>query len=201
MHIKKRLQKKLKNLLHLRKIKIMKKKNYFEDYYLNISSLTQNFEKEKFIKIIKIIKGLKKNNKIILAGNGGSASIANHVATDFTKISKVRSITFNESNLITCFANDYGYKNWLSQGIKEYGINGDICILISSSGQSENIINAAKECKRKKIFSITLSGFKHNNPLRKLGNINLWVNSRKYNYVEMTHHIWLVALTDYLAEK
>jgi D-sedoheptulose 7-phosphate isomerase len=133
--------------------------------------------------------------------DGGSASIANHVATDLTKISKIRSITFNESNLITCFANDYGYENWVSKGIEKFSIPGDICILISSSGESKNIINAAKECRRKKIYLITLSGFKSNNPLRKLGNINLWVNSNHYNYIEMTHHIWLVSLADRLAKK
>ena len=58
-----------------------------------------------------------------------------------------------------------------------------------------------RNVKKKKIFLITLSGFKSNNPLRKLGNINLWVNSNHYNYVEMTHHIWLVSLSDYLAKK
>ena len=173
--------------------------NFFNEYYLNISKYTKNFDKKKFDIIIKKIRKLKKKNKIILAGNGGSASIANHVATDLTKIAKIRSTTFNESNLITCFANDYGYENWVSKGIEKFGIPGDICILISSSGQSKNMINAAKECKRKKIFLITLSGFKSNNPLRKLGNINLWVNSNHYNYVEMTHHIWLVSIADYLS--
>lgn len=177
------------------------KKNFFDKYYLDLSKLTQNFEKKKFNAIINKIKKLKKNNKIILAGNGGSASIANHVATDLTKIAKVRSTTFNESNLITCFANDYGYEKWVSKGIEKFCISGDMCILVSSSGKSKNMINAAKECKKKKIFLITLSGFKSNNPLRKLGNINLWVNSNQYNYVEMTHHIWLVSLSDYLAKK
>ena len=151
--------------------------------------------------IIDQLKKLKKNNKLILAGNGGSASIANHVAVDFTKIAGIRSITFNESNLITCFANDYGYENWVSQSLKNYAIKGDMCILISSSGKSKNIINAAKECKKKNIFLITLTGFDVNNPLKKMGNINLWVNSKKYNYVEMTHHVWLVSLADYLSEK
>ena len=177
------------------------KHSFFNEYYLSISKHTQNFDKKKFFTIIKKIRKLNKRNKIILAGNGGSASIANHVATDLTKISKIRSTTFNESNLITCFANDYGYEKWVSKGIEKFGIPGDICILVSSSGQSKNMIYAAKECKRKKIFLITLSGFNSNNPLRKLGNINLWVNSNHYNYVEMTHHIWLVSLSDYLAKK
>jgi D-sedoheptulose 7-phosphate isomerase len=177
------------------------KKNFFNNYFDDIYYQLNNFEEKKFNNICKKLKNINKKNKIILAGNGGSASIANHVATDLTKISKIRSITFNESNLITCFANDYGYENWVSKGIEKFSIPGDICILISSSGESKNIINAAKECRRKKIYLITLSGFKSNNPLRKLGNINLWVNSNHYNYIEMTHHIWLVSLADRLAKK
>ena len=128
--------------------------NFFDEYYLKISNYTQNFDKKKIFNIIKKIRKLNKRNKIILAGNGGSASIANHVATDLTKIAKIRSITFNESNLITCFANDYGYEKWVSKGIEKFGLPGDICILVSSSGQSKNMINAAKECKRKKYFSL-----------------------------------------------
>ena len=135
------------------------KKNFFDKYYLDLSKLTQNFEKKKFNAIINKIKKLKKNNKIILAGNGGSASIANHVATDLTKIAKVRSTTFNESNLITCFANDYGYEKWVSKGIEKFGISGDMCILVSSSGKSKNMINAAKECKKKKNISYHIIWF------------------------------------------
>ena len=179
----------------------IKKYNFLKDYYLDLSKLISDFENDKFLMIIDQLKKLKNNNKLILAGNGGSASIANHVAVDFTKIAGIRSITFNESNLITCFANDYGYENWVSQSLKNYAIKGDMCILISSSGKSKNIINAAKECKKKNIFLITLTGFDVNNPLKKMGNINLWVNSKKYNYVEMTHHVWLVSLADYLSEK
>ena len=155
-------------------------------------------KKKKIIEISEKLKKLGKKNKVIIAGNGGSASIAAHTAVDLTKISKIRSITFNEPNLITCFANDYGYENWLSKSIEEYMFEGDICILISSSGKSKNIINAAKACKKKNNFLITLSGFESTNPLRKLGDINLWVNSKTYNFIEMAHHIWLVSISDFI---
>ena len=54
--------------------------------------------------------------------------------------------------------------------------------------------------QKKKIYLITFSGFDKNNNLRKLGNINFWVNSSHYNYIEMTHHVWLVSIADYLAK-
>ena len=70
-----------------------------------------------------------------------------HVSVDFTKVGGVRTINFNEADLITCFANDYGYENWVSKALEFYGDDGDLVILISSSGTSKNIVNAAKNAK------------------------------------------------------
>ena len=72
--------------------------------------------------------------------------------------------------------------------------------VISSSGQSPNMINAAKKAADMNLSIITVSGFTQNNPLRQLGDINLWVDSSAYNIVEMTHHIWLLAVIDYISE-
>ena len=82
-----------------------------------------------------------------------------------------------------------------------YADPGDLAILISSSGQSSNMINGAEKAKGMGLSLITVSGFSPDNPLRKLGDVNLWVNSKTYNIVEMTHHIWLLAIIDYLVEK
>ena len=73
----------------------------------------------------------------------------------------------------------------------------DILILISSSGKSKNIINACKAKKKKKISKIiTLTGNNRNNPLSKLGDINLWVDSKIYNHIENTHQTWLLSVCD-----
>ena len=75
-------------------------------------------------------------------------------------------------------------------------------ILISSSGKSKNMINAVKAGKLKKFDSIiTLTGHKQNNPLKKLGNINLWVDSKAYNFVENIHQIWLLSIVDLIIGK
>ena len=73
-------------------------------------------------------------------------------------------------------------------------------MLISSSGQSENMIIGANKAKSLGVDVITLTGFSSDNPLRKLGSINFWVDSDKYNIVEMTHHVWLLAIVDYIIE-
>lgn len=173
----------------------------YTKYFKNISKNLQNFDYKKMEAVRKKISSLNKDNKIILIGNGGSASISNHVAVDLTKILKKRAITFNEPNLITCFANDYGYQKWAERALEAYALKKDIIILISSSGRSKNIINAAKYAKRKNIYLVTLTGFKKNNPVSKLGNENLWINSNKYNIVEMVHHVWLLSIVDLIKTK
>lgn len=174
---------------------------FLDDYANDIYQKLKDLDSRKFINLKKKILLLKKKNKIILVGNGGSASISSHIAVDFTKITGKRAVCFNEANLITCFANDYGYSNWVVKSLNSYAISGDIIILISSSGKSENLIKACQFAKKNNFFVVTFTGFKKNNPLSKLGNINFWVNSDKYNIIEMVHHIWLVALVDSMFEK
>tara|TARA_B110000438_G_C15655584_1_gene581512 strand:+ start:432 stop:980 length:549 start_codon:yes stop_codon:yes gene_type:complete len=180
----------------------MNYKKYLGNYSNSIFKLMDEVNVSSFEKTIEIITEVKKNKKkIFIIGNGGSASIASHVSVDFAKAARIQSSTFNNSNLITCFANDYGYENWVTEAIKAYCSKDDIFIFISSSGTSLNILNAAKYCKLKKFKVITLTGFKKNNPVSKLGNANFHVNSDKYNYIEMTHHIILLSLVDYFINK
>ena len=73
-------------------------------------------------------------------------------------------------------------------------------ILVSSSGTSKNIINAAKFAKKKGICLITFSGFKKNNPLSKCGKINIWVDSKVYNHIENIHQIQLLSIADLIAK-
>ena len=175
---------------------------YFKDYTKSINEILDNVDSNLIEKSVKIInKTIKQNKGIFVIGNGGSASIASHVSVDFAKVARVRSSTFNNANLITCFANDYKYENWVTEAIKAYCHRKDLIILISSSGTSKNIVNAAKYCKKNKINLITLSGFNKNNPLSKLGSINFYINSTNYNFIEMSHHIILLSIVDIFANK
>ena len=175
---------------------------YLKKYFLKFLNLCDF--KEDFLKFNKIkdelMKGKKKNKKVAIFGNGGSAAISSHFSVDLTKIAKVRCVNFNESDLITCFANDYGYENWIKKVIEFYLDKGDVLILVSSSGASKNIINAAKFAKKKGIYLITFSGFKKNNPLSKCGKINIWVNSKIYNHIENIHQIQLLSIADLIAK-
>ena len=177
-------------------------KSFFSHYTDSISELLKNVDTNLINASVNLIANTIKNkNKIYIVGNGGSSSIASHVSVDFTKVAKINCSTFNNANLITCFANDYKYENWVVEAIKAYSLEQDLFILISSSGTSKNIVNAAEYCKQKRINLITLSGFKKNNPLSQSGNINFHVESEEYNYIEMTHHIILLSIVDIFAKK
>ena len=179
----------------------MKFEKYFKNYNQSIYDLLIDLDTSLIDRSVKLILKCKKNNgKVFIVGNGGSSSIASHISVDFAKVANVPSNTFNNANLITCFANDYGHQNWIKEAIKAYTQKNDILILISSSGNSKNIINAAKYCNENNIPLITFSGFDKENNLAKLGNINIHINSKNYNYIEMSHHIILVSIVDIFAE-
>ncbi|MBA46092.1 MAG: phosphoheptose isomerase [Euryarchaeota archaeon] len=170
---------------------------FLAEYLKDLQKLSYSLNKDTLIQMSnKIIATAKSKGKIIIVGNGGSASIASHVSVDFLKSVGIRACTFNESSLITCFANDYGYENWVKEALKRNTFENDTLILISSSGESSNILNAAKYAINKKISTITFTGFKKNNSLMKLGHLNIWVDSLNYNYVEITHNQFLLMLVD-----
>ena len=175
--------------------------SFFNSYYELVSCKLKNVNNEDLFKASSILaKAGKRSSKIILAGNGGSAAIASHVSIDFTKAVGIRSINFNESSLLTCFSNDYGYDQWLSKAIEFYADENDVVILISSSGQSKNIVNGAKQALSMDLPVITLSGFSKNNNLKKLGSVNLWVDSLEYNIVESVHQVWLLSMVEHLID-
>ena len=183
----------------------MSEKDFVNKYLEDFSSLLKPNSDivTKIISARDVIVGARKNNnKIMIFGNGGSAAIASHVSVDLTKNANVRSTNYNEADLITCFANDYGYERWIEKAVDFYADQNDVLILISSSGKSKNMINACKSARNKKILKIiTFTGHDKDNPLSKLGDINFWINSKAYNFVENTHQVWLLTICDLIIGK
>ena len=175
---------------------------FFEDYFIKLKTQLDLIENSNLEALsASILSASSKNKKIIIAGNGGSSSIASHLSVDLTNAANIRAINFNDVGLITCFSNDYGYEKWISRALDSYANPGDLIILISSSGQSKNMLVAAKKARDLGVSISTFTGFNSNNPLRELGDINFWVDSKEYNIVEMTHHVWLLAIVDYIISK
>ena len=178
------------------------KAKYCNNYFKKIYSSSNSIKDSEFELLVRLIESSQKSkNKIIFVGNGGSASIASHLTIDCINAANLRAVNFNDPGMITCLSNDYGYENWIGKALGFYADKGDILVLISSSGQSENMLVAAKMAKKLKIKVVTLTGFSSDNPLRRQGDLNLWSESNEYNIVEMTHHIWLLSAIDYIIEK
>ena len=126
-------------------------------------------------------------NKLMFIGNGGSAAIASHMATDFTKNGNLRTVAFNDGSMLTCLGNDLGYENVFAKQIEMHARQGDFLVAISSSGRSANILKGVAAARTMGCAVLTLSGFQADNPLRRQGDVNMWVNSGEYGFVEIAH--------------
>ena len=138
---------------HISSIDLFLKKN-FDDFniFLNL-----------------VIKTLKKGNKIILFGNGGSASDAQHIAAELVvkykkKRKSIPAISLStDTSALTAIGNDFSFNEIFSRQIESIGKPGDIAIGITTSGKSKNVINALKLAKKKKIISVILTKEKYPN--------------------------------------
>ena len=171
-----------------------------EEYYRNISSLISSIrvtnkdgdeiEFSHGIEVVSklIISQVESDRKIMFIGNGASASISSHMAADFLRNGGMQALAFNDSALLTCISNDYGYEHVFEKPIEIFSQKEDIIFAISSSGESENIVRGVNAARLKECSVITLSGFKEDNRLCTMGDINFYVPSEKYGLVEVIHH-------------
>ena len=146
------------------------------------------------IEIIKSIvnKTIQNNNKILVCGNGGSASDSNHIVAEFVgKFERKRppynalSLTSNVA-LITAIGNDFGFEHIFSRQIEAIGHEGDVLIAISTSGNSKNVIRGINVAKKKGIYVIVLTG-KSGGEMIELGDINICIPSDDTQRIQEGH--------------
>jgi D-sedoheptulose 7-phosphate isomerase len=126
-------------------------------------------------------------SSVYLVGNGGSAAVVSHIANDFINVAALRASTLHEPAVMTCQANDFGYDKAFARQLDIFCRAGDVVIAVSSSGNSENIRNAVDAARRRGAFVATLSGFRAENPLRSMGDLNFWLSATDYGLVEIGH--------------
>jgi len=144
--------------------------------------------KQAIAQVIRQARIIKRKGKaIFIIGNGGSASIAGHLAIDLLKNARIRAICFNEPSLLTCISNDYGYEYVFQKPLEVLLSKGDMLLAISSSGRSKNIHNAVDCARKKGCLVVTMSGFGPKNPLRFKGKVNFYAPAKSYGYVEIAH--------------
>ena len=154
-------------------IKFNKKKlnstTFFKEYIAKLNKTQNLIDITKIISIYKTLEeSILNNGQIFVAGNGGSASVANHFLCDFNKgiknssnnklIPKVISLS-NSIELITAISNDLSYKKIFSFQLENFAKSNDCIILFSCSGTSKNILEAVKMAKKNKVKIIFITGF------------------------------------------
>jgi len=157
--------------------------------------------------IIAIEKNIKNSRKILVCGNGGSAAISNHFLCDYSKYMatgtnlspNMLSLSSN-IEMITAIGNDFGYEKIFSYQVDRFASTGDLLLVISSSGNSENILNAIKSAKKKKIKTISLTGF-GGGKAHKISDFGLKFSQKNYGVIEDVHHKIMHLICQFIKQK
>ena len=162
--------------------------NPFNEY---IKTLQCAHMEEQFLRFQAAFKTYK---RIIILGNGGSNSVASHISQDYMKFHNKKVSILSDPSMITMLTNDFGYE-FAYQKFLEYYVEIDtLVIIMSSGGESENMINCLNWCEENKVSYGVLTGFSENNTIRKNAKNSLWnyyINSDSYGVVECVHQIFL----------
>ena len=163
-------------------------KNHFSEYIEALKNISTETEFKKF----KDAWG--KYKKIIIIGNGGSNAVASHISQDYIKFHNKKSLVFSDPSMLTCFINDFGMDQAYKKFLEFHSDKETLNILMSSGGESKNIINCINFCEESNLPYGILTGFDSNNTARKLSKNKLWdfhINSYSYGIVECIHQIFL----------
>jgi len=157
---------------------------------MNIEELKKCIDEINTDDLSKFKEIISMSKKIIILGNGGSNAVSSHIAQDYTKALGKRAYSFSDSSRLTCYINDYGMENAFAKFIEHFSDKDTLIILISSSGNSKNVINAAKYSIENKLDLILLSGFDKSNSLNSYSEyalLSFWIDSQDYGVVEISH--------------
>ena len=181
---------------------------FFQDYILNLNNSLKNIDLKKIQKITNLIEDTIKMNKcIFICGNGGSAAISNHYVADYLKLlrtntnlmPKIISLASN-MELITAISNDLDYNKIFSYQLESLGKKNDLLILISSSGNSKNLVYALNSAKKIKMKSISFVGFK-GGKLLKLSDLCLHTKIDNYGICEDAAQIFMHVIIQFIRQK
>lgn len=161
----------------------------------------KNYE-EAMQKLMELFMEIKRKGKqVFFIGNGGSAAIASHMTADYMKNGGMKTYSLYDNSVTTCMGNDYGYEFVFSRPLEFLGNEGDLLVAISSSGNSQNIINAVQTAQKKGMMVVTLSGFSKGNSIVGMGTYNIHVPVNHYGMVESIHNLILQQIVDMILER
>jgi D-sedoheptulose 7-phosphate isomerase len=167
-----------------------------EDYLTRLKAAVDALEREKLEELSALLLGAYRNDKqVFTVGNGGSASLASHMAADLAKntigpnMKRFRIMSLNDNaSIVTALANDLGYERIFSEQLTNLIRAGDVLIVISASGNSPNILNAIRYAQTQSAAVVGLLGF-DGGEAAKLADLAIVVESWSYGIVEDLHLI------------
>ena len=166
---------------------------FVDDCISALTNLKTNEEYQKFSKEFYYRKN------VIIIGNGGSNAVASHISQDYVKKAGKHSLAFSDPSMLTCFMNDYGVEMAYVKFLEAYASKMTLIILISSSGNSENILNCVNFCEKKGYTYGVLTAFDENNKVRTAAvkaKFNYWIDTKSYGVAECIHQIFLHAVIE-----
>ena len=162
--------------------------NPFNEYVEALQSAHMGNEYEKFS------ESFHNHSRVIILGNGGSSSVASHISQDYMKFHGKKVSILSDPSMITMLTNDYGYENAYQKFLEYYVEEDTLVVLMSSGGESENILNCLTWCEENGIDYGILTGFAPDNRIRTMATNAIWnyyINSEDYGVVECIHQIFL----------
>ena len=162
--------------------------NPFSEYITTLQSAHMEEEFDKFK------KAFKDYNRIIILGNGGSNSVASHISQDYMKFHNKKVSILSDPSMITMLTNDFGYNNAYQKFLEYYVEKDTLVIIMSSGGESLNMLKCVDWCEDNKINYGVLTGFEENNTIRGEATnalFNYYIDSKSYGVVECVHQIFL----------
>lgn len=182
--------------------------NFSKDYISILSDTLHKIDFNSLSKIVSLIEKKVKNKKTLyVCGNGGSAAISNHFVCDYLKymrtdnnlLPKIFSLS-SSNELMTAISNDISYDKIFSYQLKVLACSGDILLVISSSGNSKNLIEVIKAAKKMNIKTISFTGF-DGGIIKRISDYNLHFNYKNYGISEDLHHISMHLVCQYIRMK
>jgi D-sedoheptulose 7-phosphate isomerase len=183
-------------------------REYVSAYFDKVRKIMEEVSADEVAEVIHVLsEAYDKGRTVFLCGNGGSASTASHWACDLGKGTvaegkpRFRALSIGDHQaLLTAYANDCGYDTVFAEPIRSWAQPGDVVILITASGNSPNVLEAARAAREIGCTTVGLIGF-GGGKLAKLVDCQITVSSREYGPVEDLHMILDHLISGFLREK
>jgi D-sedoheptulose 7-phosphate isomerase len=162
--------------------------NPFSEYISVLESAHMGNEFQKFR------EAFGSHPRIIILGNGGSNSVASHISQDYMKFHSKKVSILSDPSMLTMLTNDFGYENSYQKFLEYYVEDDTLVIIMSSGGESKNMLNCLEWCELNRVDYGVLTGFSPDNSIRTRATNALWnyyISSDDYGVVECVHQIFL----------